>query len=102
MPNLLIRLCLLVWIPLQFGVIAGAHAAMPEAGVCREIPAGRDSGDKRVALIVGNAAYRHGLPALANPANDAAAVSLQPGDGQSISLAVRLRPNARLAPSVKP
>lgn len=35
-------------------------------------------------------------------ANDAAAVSLQPGDGQSISLAVRLRPNARLAPSVKP
>ncbi|MFC2251053.1 caspase family protein [Labrys portucalensis] len=75
MPNLLIRLCLLVWIPLQFGVIAGAHAAMPEAGVCREIPAGRDSGDKRVALVVGNAAYRHGLPALANPANDAAAVA---------------------------
>jgi hypothetical protein len=32
-------------------------------------------------------------------ANDAASVSLLPGDGQTVSLTVRLRPNARLAPS---
>jgi hypothetical protein len=32
-------------------------------------------------------------------ANDAASVSLQPGDGQTVSLAIRLRPNARLAPA---
>ncbi len=31
-------------------------------------------------------------------ANDAASVSLQPGDGQTVSLTIRLRPNARLAP----
>jgi hypothetical protein len=29
-------------------------------------------------------------------ANDAAAVSLQPGDGQSVALTIRLRPNARV------
>jgi hypothetical protein len=32
-------------------------------------------------------------------ANDAASVSLQQGEGQSIALTVRLRPNARIAPS---
>jgi hypothetical protein len=31
-------------------------------------------------------------------ANDAASVSLRPGAGETVSLAVRLRPNARLAP----
>ena len=35
-------------------------------------------------------------------ANDTASVSLQPGDGQMISLTVRLRPNARLAPQGVP
>ena len=32
-------------------------------------------------------------------ANDAASVSLQPGDGAIVSVTVRLRPNARLAPT---
>jgi hypothetical protein len=35
-------------------------------------------------------------------ANDMASVSLQPGDGQTISIAIRLRPNARLQPSDQP
>jgi hypothetical protein len=35
-------------------------------------------------------------------ANDAASVSLVPGDGQTISLTVHLRPNARLAPTGQP
>ena len=35
-------------------------------------------------------------------ANDAASVSLQPGDGQMVSLTIRLRPNARLAPTGQP
>ena len=75
MPNLLIRLCLLALILLQFGIVERANAAAPEVGACRQIPASRDSDDRRVALVVGNAAYRHGLPALANPTNDASAVA---------------------------
>jgi hypothetical protein len=35
-------------------------------------------------------------------ANDAASVSLLPGDGQIVSLTVRLRPNARLTPTGQP
>jgi hypothetical protein len=35
-------------------------------------------------------------------ANDTASVSLQPGDGRMVSLTVRLRPNARLAPAGQP
>jgi hypothetical protein len=35
-------------------------------------------------------------------ANDTASVSLQPGDGQVVALTVRLRPNARLAPTTRP
>jgi len=35
-------------------------------------------------------------------ANDMASVSLQPGDGQIISIAIRLRPNARLQPPGQP
>lgn len=35
-------------------------------------------------------------------ANDAASVSLQPGDGETVSLTIRLRPNARLAPAGQP
>ncbi|WP_454818429.1 caspase family protein [Labrys neptuniae] len=72
---MLTRLCLLALILLQFGIVERVRAASPEAGFCRQIPAGRDSSDRRVALVVGNAAYLHGLPALANPANDAAAVA---------------------------
>jgi hypothetical protein len=50
------------------------------------------------AAIAGAGAIGAALRA-AGFANDAASVSLQPGDGQTISLAVRLRPNARLAPA---
>lgn len=35
-------------------------------------------------------------------ANDASAVSLQPGDGEVVTLTIRLRPNARLAPAGQP
>jgi hypothetical protein len=35
-------------------------------------------------------------------ANDAASVSLQTGDGRTVSLAIRLRPNARLGPNGGP
>ena len=35
-------------------------------------------------------------------ANDAASVSLQPGNGETVSLTIRLRPNARLAPTGQP
>jgi hypothetical protein len=35
-------------------------------------------------------------------ANDAASVSLQPGDGEIVFLTIRLRPNARLAPGGQP
>lgn len=35
-------------------------------------------------------------------ANDAASVSLQPGDGAIVALTIRLRPNARLAPAAQP
>jgi hypothetical protein len=35
-------------------------------------------------------------------ANDAASVSLQPGDGETVSVTIRLRPNARVAPLGQP
>jgi hypothetical protein len=35
-------------------------------------------------------------------ANDASAVSLQPGNGEVVTLTIRLRPNARLAPAGQP
>jgi hypothetical protein len=50
------------------------------------------------AAIAGASAVGAALRA-AGFANDAAAVSLQPGDGQVIALTVRLRPNARVAPN---
>jgi hypothetical protein len=50
------------------------------------------------AAIAGAGAVGAALRA-AGFANDAASVSLQPGDGQAIALTIRLRPNARVAPN---
>jgi hypothetical protein len=53
------------------------------------------------AAIAGAGAVGAALRA-AGFANDAASVSLTPGDGRTISLTIRLRPNARLAPDGRP
>lgn len=55
-----------------FYAVAGPAAA--SGAECRHIQA-REAGEKRVALVIGNGAYGNGLPALANPARDAEAVS---------------------------
>ena len=50
-----------------------ALAGLLLAGAC--LSAGQAFAEKRVALVIGNAGYQSGLPALKNPANDATDIS---------------------------
>jgi WD40 repeat protein len=75
MAGFILRSC--VFLSIAWGLSAAVQAGTRGSAtdVCQEIAANRDSGEARIAIVIGNGTYGHGLPALRNPPHDASAVA---------------------------